>query len=288
MRNLAAGLLLGVVSSTNLRSDNLGDIWDESMGMQDQDVCSDPKARWAHSSNSWDTYKKAYQGTDAWVDTEFTADMNSIYSAAYPPQNNRGAQYDKQVVGWKRPKDIYPGEKVHYKGKLGEFAPAGIKQGSIADCWFLATVTAIAEHPPRLHKNFHKNNRFGYSPNGIFRYFFWINGEWVPINIDDQLPVQYMYTNSKDYFKPFSADRSNFGAWWMPLFEKAYAKFVGNYDRLEWGWSYESLRQLTEKPVFFYEHKKIKKHEGDEYALFQRLARENHPMVISCCQVPKG
>jgi len=41
----------------------------------------------------------------------------------------------------------------------------------------------------------------------------------------------------------------------MPLLEKAYAKFNGNYDRLAWGSGFESLRQLSNKPVFLFQHK---------------------------------
>ena len=141
---------------------------------------------------------------------------------------------------------------MHLKGKLGEFAPAGIKQGGFSDCWFLAGSTAIAEDPTRMYEVVHKNSRHEYNPAGVFRYFFWVKNKWVPINIDDQLPVRYKYSNSRDYFAPYGADRSNFGAWWMPLLEKAYAKLNGNYDRIEWGSGYESLRQLSARPVFFF------------------------------------
>jgi len=36
----------------------------------------------------------------------------------------------------------------------------------------------------------------------------------------------------------------------MPLFEKAFAKLNGNYDRTVGGSGYESLRMLSGKPVF--------------------------------------
>lgn len=49
------------------------------------------------------------------------------------------------------------------------------------------------------------------------------------------------------------------------------------------GNGYESLRQLSARPVFRYDHDKIKTSEGDEFALFHRLAKENHPMVVACC-----
>ena len=74
----------------------------------------------------------------------------------------------------------------------------------------------------------------------------------------------------------------------MPLFEKAYSKLNGNYDRIEYGYGYESLRILSAKPVFFYEHENIKANEGDEFRLFHKFSQENYPMVIDCCVVPRG
>lgn len=107
------------------------------------------------------------------------------------------------------------------------------------------------------------------------------------MNIDDRLPVKYKYTNSKDYFTPWAADRSLHGAWWMPLLEKAYAKFNGNYDRIAWGSGFESLRQLTNKPIFMYNHDKYF-HKTDEiFHILKQLASEDHPMVVSCCHTPK-
>jgi len=69
--------------------------------------------------------------------------------------------------------------------------------------------------------------------------------------------------------------------------EKAYAKLNGNYDRTVGGSGYESLRMLTGKPVFMVEHTKVVSL-GTEFELFHRMATENHPMVLSCCTVPKG
>jgi hypothetical protein len=137
-----------------------------------------------------------------------------------------------------------------------------------------------------MYQVVHKNSRQNYNPTGVFRYFFWVKDKWVAINVDDQLPAAYKYSNSKDYYRPFGADRSTFGAWWMPLFEKAYSKLNGNYDRIEWGSGYESLRQLSARPVFFYQHEKIKGKEGDEFTFFHKMSKENHPMVVSCCSVP--
>lgn len=96
--------------------------------------------------------------------------------------------------------------------------------------------------------------------------------------------MKYKYTNSEDYFAPLASDKSSFGAWWIPLLEKAYAKLNGNLDRIEWGNGYESLRQLSNKPAYHFTHKKLKKEtNGHMYALFHKLAQADYPMVTSCC-----
>lgn len=146
------------------------------------------------------------------------------------------------IKGYKRPAEINPKETPSLMGKFNSFRPTGIKQGGLADCWFLAGAAATAEVPSRLNRNVHVNSRQQYNGQGIFRYFFFVQGDKIPINIDDRLPAAFKYSNSDKYFRPAFADKSNFGAWWMPLLEKAYAKFQGNYDRMEWGSGFESLR----------------------------------------------
>jgi hypothetical protein len=146
------------------------------------------------------------------------------------------------------------GERPSLLGSLGDYKPSGIKQGSLSDCWFLAGATAVAENSERLNNVIHKNSRSSYNSQGIFRYYFWSYDSWVGINIDDALPGKNMYSNSDCCQVPFAADQSKNGAWWMPLLEKAYSKFNGNYDRIEWGSGFESLRQLTAMPTFYYKH----------------------------------
>lgn len=172
---------------------------------------------------------------------------------------------------------------MHLKGKLEAFAPHGIKQGGVGDCWFLAGAAALAEDATRMWPLVDKNSRENYSPYGIFRYYFWVKDKWVPINIDDRLPVGYKYTNSKDYFSTYASGRSTFGAWWMPLFEKAFSKLNGNYDRIIGGSGHESLRMLSGKPTYFIKHAEVAKFEKDEFKLFHKFSKENYPMVLSCC-----
>lgn len=64
--------------------------------------------------------------------------------------------------------------------------PAAAQQGRLADCWFLAAVSAMAEHPDRIKKIFRNTV---YSKVGVFEVKFWNNMSLYPVTIDDRLPL---------------------------------------------------------------------------------------------------
>ena len=70
-------------------------------------------------------------------------------------------------------------------GPSGNMTPHGIKQGTLSDCWFMASATALVENPERLNFVIHTNSRDTYNNQGIFRYYFWVKDKWYGINIDD-------------------------------------------------------------------------------------------------------
>ena len=87
-----------------------------------------------------------------------------------------------------------------------------------------------------------------YPTSGVFRFKFWVKDQWIGINIDNKLPMFY-YKSKK---LPVGAKRSEKNGWWVALFEKAFAKFNQNYDRIQGGSPFESLRTLTGKPIKSY------------------------------------
>jgi hypothetical protein len=103
--------------------------------------------------------------------------------------------------------------------------PAGVKQGKLGDCWFLASAAAIAEHPNRIQSIF-KNSE--YPSNGIFDISLYHMGSKVSVNIDDRLPLA---PNGALVNSQMSINK----AWWLPILEKAYAKFNVNFSNLNGG-----------------------------------------------------
>lgn len=72
-----------------------------------------------------------------------------------------------------------------------------------------------------------QNQNFN-SPNycGIFHFRFWYYGKWVDVVVDDRIPVDL-----ENNFL-FSHNKENSNEFWLPLFEKAYAKLCGCYEML--------------------------------------------------------
>ena len=60
-----------------------------------------------------------------------------------------------------------------------------------------------------------------------------IKGEWIDVVVDDKLPMIQR------------ALPSHTGEWWVPLCEKAYAKFSGSYHRIIGGNTSWALTELT-------------------------------------------
>ena len=58
-------------------------------------------------------------------------------------------------------------------------------------------------------------------------------GEWIDVAVDDRLPTKRRAAASK------------LNEWWVPLVEKAYAKFNGSYDKISTGNTCRAMTDLT-------------------------------------------
>ncbi|KAK1333176.1 hypothetical protein QTO34_006713 [Cnephaeus nilssonii] len=106
------------------------------------------------------------------------------------------------------------------------------------DCWFLAALQALTLHQDILSQVVPLNQSFTENYAGIFQFRFWHFGRWVPVVIDDRLPVneagQLVFVSS--IFK---------NLFWGALLEKAYAKLCGSYEDLQRGQVSDALLDFT-------------------------------------------
>ncbi|CBY13662.1 unnamed protein product [Oikopleura dioica] len=120
-----------------------------------------------------------------------------------------------------------------------------IAQGGLGDCWFLSALSSLAQDLPEdaplrvkdiavqrvLQPEF--NNSEEAREAGIFKFKFFRLGEWIDVIIDDDLPTRKR------------ARPSDTGEWWVPLVEKAYAKFSGSYEKIQGGNTCWALQELS-------------------------------------------
>ena len=121
--------------------------------------------------------------------------------------------------------------------KVEGIEPDDIKQGQLGDCYFLATLSAIAEFPWRIKHLFltKKVNDYGIYCVKICHF-----GEWQAIVVDDCFPC--------DAQRP-AFTRGNDNEIWVMILEKAWAKLFGSYERIEAGLTREALKSLTAAPT---------------------------------------
>ncbi|CAF0824493.1 unnamed protein product [Brachionus calyciflorus] len=110
------------------------------------------------------------------------------------------------------------------------FSIHDIFQGVLGDCFMIAAIMGITYNKELLAHVIPKDNASRNNMQlGAYHFRFWKLGNWYDLVIDDYLPV----TNSYDLF--FTKNLTYQNEYWIPLFEKAVAKFVGCYDLLHGG-----------------------------------------------------
>jgi calpain-15 len=122
---------------------------------------------------------------------------------------------------------------------VDDIDPNDIKQGYLPDCWFLSSLSSLAERPDLVRRLIITQE---YNKEGIYKVRLCKNGEWVVITVDDYIPCYY---NGGPMFS-----RGNGEELWVMLLEKAYAKMHGCYYSLRYGFTHHGMLDLTGCPTW--------------------------------------
>ncbi|KAF8298423.1 putative calpain-like cysteine peptidase [Trypanosoma cruzi] len=139
---------------------------------------------------------------------------------------------------WPRICELYP------EGVRDPVVPEKLSSGDISsaprNASFLAPfIAALGRHRVIIDRLFDSKE---HPVNGPYSFIFYDpNSNPVRVEIDDRVPVD---TNMEPKFT-----RVPKRSWYPLLLEKAYAKFVGGYSRLDQCTPHETLRDLTGRPV---------------------------------------
>ncbi|KAG5475800.1 hypothetical protein CUR178_03513 [Leishmania enriettii] len=139
---------------------------------------------------------------------------------------------------WVRVCELYP------EGRYEPFEPAAPAPGDVVsaprDVGFLAPfIAALSRHPVLLQRLIATKETPVNAPYTFV--FFDPHSNPVYVDVDDRVPC------TQEREPKFL--QSSYHQWYPLLLEKAYAKFIGGYERLVNCTSLETLRDLTGRPV---------------------------------------
>ncbi|GLT26977.1 hypothetical protein SLA2020_020110 [Shorea laevis] len=171
------------------------------------------------------------RGETHFTDNEFPPNDQSLFiDPSNPPSK-------LQVVSeWRRPAEIVKEGHLESHPCLfsGAANPSDVCQGRLGDCWFLSAVAVLTE-ASRITEVIITPE---YNEEGIYTVRFCIQGEWVPVVVDDWIPCEAPC-------KPAFATSKKGNELWVSILEKAYAKLHGSYEALEGGLVQDALVDLT-------------------------------------------
>jgi len=144
------------------------------------------------------------------VDQIFKANRRSI---ALKWQKYKEENKDADELVWRKPTDFLYNEGT-LKVFEGDIEPNDIKQGGLGDCYYLSSLSVLAEHKNLVRRIFYTKE---YQPDGLYGIWLCVNGVWKLISLDN------MFVCHKDS-RGAAFSRSAGPELWVLLMEKAYAK----------------------------------------------------------------
>ena len=113
--------------------------------------------------------------------------------------------------------------------------PCANFQGELGDCWLLSAISVLAEKKGQIQQIFLDHTQ---SHWGKYRLKLWqgLEKKFVVITVDDMVPC-------KDGRPIFTKPKGN--EMWVLLLEKAFAKLLGGYSKLEGGMPLFALEAMT-------------------------------------------
>ncbi|EKF32057.1 calpain-like cysteine peptidase, partial [Trypanosoma cruzi marinkellei] len=139
---------------------------------------------------------------------------------------------------WPRICELYP-EGIRDPVVPEKTLPSQVSSAPLELGYLAPFIAAMSRHPPLIYRLFDSKE---HPVNGPYSFIFYDpNSSPVRVEIDDRVPVD---ANMEPKFT-----RVPKRSWYPLLLEKAYAKFVGGYSRLDQCTPHETLRDLTGRPV---------------------------------------
>ncbi len=229
--------------------------------------------------------QQPYHGEEKYTDPFFPPNRNSLFGLlpdgspldkdeARREEAQNAFQINEDDIVWLRPEEIFGNEYALFEGKI-EFDD--VRQGSIGNCYFMASISALTECPQIIAEIFRV---LDVQKNGCYEVCLKIDGEWNVVILDDFFPC------SKTSKKPIFA-KSKGNELWAILLEKAWAKVNGGYINTVAGMASEVIECLTNFPYEYNQTSEALDSEDAKQALWEKIMYASKTDYIMTTALPQ-
>ena len=113
--------------------------------------------------------------------------------------------------------------------------PSDVAQGSLGDCWLLSAISVLAEKDGQIQQIFWESTRSHWGKYHL-KLYSGQQKKFVTVVVDDLIPCK---EGAPLFTKPMGNEM------WVLLLEKAFAKLLGSYGKLEGGMPLFALEAMT-------------------------------------------
>ena len=228
--------------------------------------------------------QEKYDLKEEYTDDFFPPTLNSIFgldennnpvdlSEKRRTEAEESFQIDKDDIEWLRPREIFGPNYALFEGKI-EFDD--VRQGSIGNCYFMASISALTECPQIIAEIFRQHK---VQKNGRYEICLKLDGEWNVVIVDDLIPC------SKKTRKPiFAKPKGN--ELWAILLEKAWAKVNGGYINTVAGMASEVIECLVNFPYEYNETSNAIQDEQYKEDLWAKIVQASMNEYIMTTSLP--
>jgi len=193
-----------------------------------------------------DTLKKIYETKNEKELSKYNVDNISnthLFEDPFFPACNSsiGSSYSEiDKLCWRRLEEFINEDELKESNRIlrADFKPSDVLQGQLGNCWFVSTVSLLANHPKLLDRVMETKE---VSKLGAYQFKLYVEGKWTSVLIDSRVPC--VKSTGKIAFTTGARNQI-----FIPLIEKVLAKMHGSYDSLVSGLGIESLSTLTGMP----------------------------------------